>query len=104
MCGRFRIAQKKEILEEAFDLGDLTTEQNWVPRYNVAPCQEIAIVRQDAIHPARLLSHALPRLVNTPAIWEAQTSGRQVCHSRLQSFCCSLLVIFRRQELRNDLN
>ena len=46
MCGRFRIARKKEILEEEFDAEVLDDELDWVPRYNVAPVQEIAVVRR----------------------------------------------------------
>jgi putative SOS response-associated peptidase YedK len=56
MCGRFRIAKKKEILEEAFEVDDAADDGDWAPRYNVAPGQEIAVVRQDATNPVRLLS------------------------------------------------
>ena len=37
MCGRFRIAKKKEILEEAFEVDAVADDGDWVPRYNVAP-------------------------------------------------------------------
>ena len=83
MCGRFRLAKKKEILEEAFDLEDLATEQNWVPRYNVAPCQEIAIVRQDAIHPVRLLSHARWGLI--PSWAKDPAGGFKLINARSES-------------------
>jgi putative SOS response-associated peptidase YedK len=56
MCGRFRIAKKKEILEEVFGTEDVADQEDWNPRYNVAPGQEIAVVRQDAANPVRLLS------------------------------------------------
>jgi putative SOS response-associated peptidase YedK len=31
MCGRFRLARKKEILEEAFEIDDLQDDQDWAP-------------------------------------------------------------------------
>lgn len=48
MCGRFRVARKKEILEEAFDVDGGLDNLDWIPRYNVAPGQQIVAVRQDA--------------------------------------------------------
>jgi putative SOS response-associated peptidase YedK len=48
MCGRFRVARSKEILEGAFDAEDSLSPVDWSPRYNVAPGQEIAVVRQNA--------------------------------------------------------
>ncbi len=56
MCGRFKVARKKEILEEAFDAEDDWSGADWKPRYNVAPGQRIAAVRQDADKPARRMS------------------------------------------------
>ena len=53
MCGRYRLARKKEILAETFDAG---ADIDWSPRYNVAPGQSVAIVRQNATLPVRSLS------------------------------------------------
>jgi len=53
MCGRYRLARKKEILAEVFDAGD---DVDWSPRYNVAPTQSVPVVRQDASRPIRSLS------------------------------------------------
>lgn len=57
MCGRFRLAQKKEILEAAFDakgaLHDLDWAPSYAPRYNVAPGQEIVAVLPDRSLPER---------------------------------------------------
>jgi putative SOS response-associated peptidase YedK len=50
------VARKKEILETAFDVDAALDDLDWVPRYNVAPGQQIAVVRQEASQPARLLS------------------------------------------------
>ncbi len=65
MCGRFRLAQKKEILEAAFDAEGALHDLDWAPsyapsdapsyapRYNIAPGQEIVAVRQDRSLPER---------------------------------------------------
>ncbi len=55
MCGRFRIARKKEILEAEFE-AEVVDDLEWVPRYNAAPGQDIPVVRQDEEKPVRRLS------------------------------------------------
>jgi putative SOS response-associated peptidase YedK len=72
MCGRFRLARKKEILEEEFDAEWVAEDDGaeWVPRFNVAPGQEIAVVRQDAAR--RQLSQMrwglIPSWTNDPSL------------------------------------
>ncbi|RMD89717.1 MAG: SOS response-associated peptidase [Alphaproteobacteria bacterium] len=46
MCGRFLLTSPLEAVRAAFDLGPVET--NLAPRYNIAPTQEIAVVRADA--------------------------------------------------------
>ncbi|HXM64554.1 MAG TPA: SOS response-associated peptidase [Terriglobales bacterium] len=53
MCGRYRLARKKEILAEVFDVGD---DDDWSPRYNIAPSQSVPVIRQDATRPVRTVS------------------------------------------------
>jgi putative SOS response-associated peptidase YedK len=53
MCGRYRLVRRKEILAEVFDAG---TDVDWAPRYNVAPTQDVPVVRQNATQPTRSLS------------------------------------------------
>jgi putative SOS response-associated peptidase YedK len=48
MCGRFRVARSKEILEEAFDAEDSLSPGEWQPRYNVAPGQPVVAVVQNS--------------------------------------------------------
>jgi|SRR5579859_6440369 len=44
MCGRFRLTSRDEEIAEYFDIvGDV----EWSPRYNIAPAQQIAIIRQE---------------------------------------------------------
>ncbi|HVJ05553.1 MAG TPA: SOS response-associated peptidase [Candidatus Saccharimonadales bacterium] len=71
MCGRFRIAQKKEILEAEFE-AEVNDDLEWVPRYNAAPGQDVAVVRQDKERPIRKLSQMrwglIPSWTNDPRI------------------------------------
>jgi putative SOS response-associated peptidase YedK len=53
MCGRYRLVRKKEILAEVFDAGD---DVDWAPRYNVAPGQDVPVIRQHTSEPRRSLS------------------------------------------------
>jgi putative SOS response-associated peptidase YedK len=49
MCGRFRLSRAAKLAEHfAIDLDD-----DWVPRYNVAPAQNILVVRQHPEEPRR---------------------------------------------------
>jgi putative SOS response-associated peptidase YedK len=56
MCGRYRLARKKEILAETFDVVDEESAVEWSPRYNVAPGQDVVVARQDAVRPTRSIS------------------------------------------------
>jgi putative SOS response-associated peptidase YedK len=44
MCGRYRLSRRKEFLAEYFDV---EPDDDWVPRYNIAPSQSLPVVRQD---------------------------------------------------------
>ena len=55
MCGRYRLARKKQILAETFDVDN---DVEWSPRYNVAPGQNVPVIRQDAARPLRSISLA----------------------------------------------
>jgi putative SOS response-associated peptidase YedK len=55
MCGRYRLARKKEILAETFDVDN---DVDWSLCYNVAPGQNVPVVRQDSARPSRSISLA----------------------------------------------
>lgn len=80
MCGRFRVAREKEILEEAFGAVDGLDEVDWVPRYNVAPGQEIVALRQSATEPrprlARLRWGLIPAWAKEPSIGYKMINAR----------------------------
>jgi putative SOS response-associated peptidase YedK len=54
MCGRYRLSRRKETIEEHFD--SVSGEEEWNPRYNIAPTQPIPVIRQNPKEPVRELS------------------------------------------------
>jgi putative SOS response-associated peptidase YedK len=46
VCGRFGLFVTPEVLEEYFDLADLTAASAPPPRYNLTPGQAVAVVRE----------------------------------------------------------
>jgi putative SOS response-associated peptidase YedK len=54
MCGRYRLSRRKQIVEDYFD--SVPGEQEWSPRYNIAPTQSIPVIRQSPREPVRELS------------------------------------------------
>jgi putative SOS response-associated peptidase YedK len=54
MCGRYRLSRRKQILEEHFD--SVSGEEDWTPRYNIAPTQPVPIIRQHPREPVREMS------------------------------------------------
>src|ERR1700756_5147603 len=54
MCGRYRLSRRKQIIEEHFETAPW--DDDWSPRYNIAPTQQIPVVRQHPKEPLRQLS------------------------------------------------
>jgi putative SOS response-associated peptidase YedK len=54
MCGRYRLSRRKQIIEEYFD--SVSGEDDWSPRYNIAPTQPVPVIRQNPKEPIRELS------------------------------------------------
>jgi putative SOS response-associated peptidase YedK len=54
MCGRYRLSRSKHIIEEHFD--SVSGEEDWSPRYNIAPTQPVPIVRQNPKERVRQMS------------------------------------------------
>jgi putative SOS response-associated peptidase YedK len=70
MCGRYRLSRRKQILEEHFD--SVSGEEDWSPRYNVAPTQPVLIIRQHSKEPRREFSLARWGLIPW---WAKDSSG-----------------------------
>jgi putative SOS response-associated peptidase YedK len=54
MCGRYRLSRRKQVVEEYFDA--VSGDDEWNPRYNIAPTQPVAVIRQNPREPVRELS------------------------------------------------
>lgn len=54
MCGRYRPSRRKQILAEHFEAAPF--DEDWEPRYNIAPAQSVPVIRQHPKEPTRLLS------------------------------------------------
>src|SRR5579862_7189331 len=69
MCGRYRASRRKQIIEEYFDAPG---EEDWNPRYNIAPTQPVPVIRQHPKEPRRVFS--LMRWGLIPS-WAKDASG-----------------------------
>lgn len=69
MCGRYRLSRRKQILEERFGAEG---EDDWSPRYNIAPTQMVPVVRQHPKEPRRDLSQLRWGLIPS---WSKDASG-----------------------------
>ena len=54
MCGRYRLSRRKQSIEEYFDTSPW--EDDWDPRFNIAPTQPVPVVRQHPKEPVRQIS------------------------------------------------
>jgi putative SOS response-associated peptidase YedK len=54
MCGRYRLSRRKQLVEEYFDTADW--QDDWSPRYNIAPTQPVPVIRQHPKEPIRQIS------------------------------------------------
>ena len=70
MCGRYRLSRRKQIIEEHFD--SVSGEEDWIPRYNIAPTHPVAVIRQHPKEPIRELSRMLWGLIPS---WAKDSSG-----------------------------
>jgi putative SOS response-associated peptidase YedK len=54
MCGRYRLSRRKQIIEEQFETQPW--DDDWSPRYNIAPTQYVPVIRQHPKEPVRQIS------------------------------------------------
>jgi len=70
MCGRYRLTAKERYIAEHFDVDE--ADVHWSPRYNIAPTQQVAVVRSEAGIPRRGFSlmrwGLIPSWANDPKI------------------------------------
>lgn len=70
MCGRYRLSRRKQIIAEHFDADP--PEDDWIPRYNIAPTQPVPVIRHHPKEPTRVISLMSWGLI--PA-WSKDASG-----------------------------
>jgi len=70
MCGRYRLSRRKQLVEEYFDT--VPGDEDWTPRYNIAPTQPVPIIRQHPKESRREMS--LVRWGLVPS-WAKDSSG-----------------------------
>ena len=80
MCGRYRLSKRKQLIEEYFDTAN---EVDWEPRYNIAPSQNVGIVRQDPSRPRREFSQVRWGLI---PYWAKEASiGHKMINARSET-------------------
>ena len=77
MCGRYRLSRRKQLIEEYFEAA---SEVDWEPRYNIAPSQNVGIIRQDRSRPRREFCLArwgmIPHWAKDPAVGQKMINAR----------------------------
>jgi putative SOS response-associated peptidase YedK len=81
VCGRFRVARHKQIIEQHFDAG--SDESDWIPRYNIAPAQPVAVIRQHPKEPRREFS--LMRWGLIPSWARDMSGGARMINARSET-------------------
>jgi putative SOS response-associated peptidase YedK len=81
MCGRYKLSRRKQIIEEHFDT--VSGEEDWIPRYNVAPTQPVPVIRQNPKKPVRELS--LMRWGLIPSWSEDSSAAARMINARSES-------------------
>jgi len=70
MCGRYRLSRRKQIIEEYFDTSPW--DDDWSPRYNIAPTQTVPVIRQHPKESVRQISNIRWGLIPN---WAKDPSG-----------------------------
>jgi putative SOS response-associated peptidase YedK len=80
MCGRYRLSRHKQVLAERFDV---EIDDNWQPRYNIAPTQDVPVIRQERTRPKRLASTMRWGLI--PYWAKNASAGHKMINARAES-------------------
>jgi putative SOS response-associated peptidase YedK len=95
MCGRYRLSRRKQIVAEYFDA--VPDEDEWEPRYNIAPSQPVPVVRLNPKKKTRELSllrwGLIPSWATDPKVGFKSINAR----SETVTTTASFRDLFRRQ-------
>jgi len=86
MCGRYRLSRRKQLVEEYFDVSG---DEDWTPRYNIAPTQPVPVVRapEDSARELALLRWGLiPGWASDPSIGFKTINARSETVTTTASF------------------
>jgi putative SOS response-associated peptidase YedK len=81
VCGRYKLSRRKQLVAEYFDCA--SDEADWVPRYNIAPTQPVAVIRQNPKEPVRELS--LMRWGLIPSWAKDSTAAARMINARSET-------------------
>ena len=80
MCGRYRLSRSKELLAEHFNV---EPDDDWEPHYNIAPTQNVPVIRQRPDEPKRLGSQMRWGLI--PAWAKDASIGFKMINARAET-------------------
>jgi len=87
MCGRYRASRRKQKIEEHFDASG---EEDWNPRYNIAPTQPVPVIRQHPKKPVRdllLMKWGLvPSWAKDPSVGASMINARSETAHEMPAF------------------
>jgi putative SOS response-associated peptidase YedK len=88
MCGRYKLSRRKQIVAEYFD--SVGWEEDWSPRYNIAPTQPVPVIRQhpkEAVRKLSLMKWGLvPSWAKDPSAAARMINARSETASTLPAF------------------
>lgn len=78
MCGRYRLSRRKQLVNEYF--GTASDDDDWSPRYNIAPTQPVPVIRQHPTEPIRKMSllrwGLIPSWASDPSVGARMINAR----------------------------
>lgn len=89
MCGRYRLSRRKQVVEEYFDTA-APVEHDWNLRYNIAPTQNVPVIRQNPKEPVREMSFVrwglIPSWAKDSSVATRMINARSETASRKPAF------------------
>ena len=73
------MSRRKQIIEEYFDV---ESDDDWTPRYNIAPTQPVPVIRQKPTEPARVMTQMRWGLIPS---WAKSVSGPPMINARSET-------------------
>jgi putative SOS response-associated peptidase YedK len=81
MCGRYRLTRSKQEIVDHFNVDEF--EDDWSQRYNIAPSQQVAVIRQDSAAPVQRLSKMRWGLI--PSWAKSSITGYKMINARAET-------------------